>query len=51
MQLHGVDRCVVVDDDVSKRLVGFISPSDILRARIAHAHFSEDDVDFDLFET
>lgn len=51
MQLNGIDRCPVVDDDVSNRLVGFMSPTDILRARIAHAHFSEDDADFDLFDT
>lgn len=50
MKLHGVDRCPVVDSDASNRLVGFLSPADILRARIAHAKFSEDDVSFDLFE-
>lgn len=51
MQLTGVDRCPVIDDTKNNRLIGFLSPSDILRARIAHAHFSEDDVTFDLFET
>ncbi|HSP16804.1 MAG TPA: chloride channel protein [Thermoanaerobaculia bacterium] len=51
MQLHGVDRCPVVDSDATGRLIGFLSPSDILRARIAHAGFSEDDVHFDLFDT
>ncbi len=51
MQMNGVDRCPVVDGDVTNRLVGFLSPSDILRARIAHARVSEDDVTFDLFET
>ncbi len=51
MQLNGVDRCPVVDDTNNNRLIGFLSPSDILRARIAHAHFSEDEVVFDLFET
>ncbi|HEX9163440.1 MAG TPA: chloride channel protein [Thermoanaerobaculia bacterium] len=50
MQLNGVDRCPVVDSDASNKLVGFLSPSDILRARIAHARLSEDDVAFDLFD-
>lgn len=51
MQLHGVDRCPVVDDDETRRLVGFLSPSDILRARIARAQPSEDEIDFELFES
>ncbi len=51
MQLNGVDRCPVIDADPSNQLIGFLSPSDLLRARIAHARLSEDDVHFDLFET
>ena len=51
MQMSGIDRCPVVDDVTNNLLIGFLSPSDILRARIARARFSEDDVAFDLFET
>jgi CIC family chloride channel protein len=35
MQLTGVDRCVVIDDRVTRRVAGFVSPSDILRARMS----------------
>jgi CIC family chloride channel protein len=34
MEVHGVDRCPVVDDPMSRRVVGFLSPSDILRVRM-----------------
>ncbi|HEX7151700.1 MAG TPA: chloride channel protein [Thermoanaerobaculia bacterium] len=34
MQLSGIDRCPVVDADTTRRVVGFLSPSDILRARM-----------------
>lgn len=34
MQLRGVDRCPVVDTHATRRVVGFLSPSDILRVRI-----------------
>jgi len=37
MQLHGVDRCPVIDSAASKQVIGFISPSDILRARMQAA--------------
>lgn len=50
MQLNGVDRCPVVDNDTGNRLVGFLSPTDLLRARIAHGRTVEEDVTFDLFE-
>lgn len=49
MRLHGVDRCPVVDDLTNNRLVGFISPSDILRARQQESK-TEDESSFDLFE-
>lgn len=35
MQLTGVDRCPVIDDAQSRQVVGFLSPSDLLRARMA----------------
>ena len=34
MEVHGVDRCPVIDDAVSRKVVGFLSPSDILRVRM-----------------
>lgn len=34
MQLNGIDRCPVVEAGASHRVVGFLSPSDILRARM-----------------
>jgi len=34
MQLRGVDRCPVVDSHAAGNLVGFLSPSDILRVRL-----------------
>lgn len=49
MQIEGVDRCPVIDGESSRRVIGFITPSDILRARIARSH-REEDVAFDLFE-
>ena len=35
MQRSGVNRCPVVDDLQSRKIVGFLGPSDILRARMA----------------
>jgi chloride channel protein, CIC family len=49
MRLNGVDRCPVVDDNTNNRLVGFLSPSDILRAR-QQASKPEHESSFDLFE-
>jgi CIC family chloride channel protein len=34
MQITGVDRCPVIDDVQSRRIVGFLSPGDLLRARM-----------------
>ena len=49
MQLRGVDRCPVVDSHSSKRVVGFLSPSDILRIRL-HDDSRPKDEAFELFE-
>ncbi len=50
MRLNGVNRCPVLDGDVSRRVVGFLSPSDILRARLASKRSEEDEARFELFE-
>ncbi len=47
MQIRGVDRCPVVD--AGQRVVGFLSPSDMLRARIAHSGAREEGA-FEFFE-
>ena len=47
MRMQRVDRCPVVD--ASRRVVGFLSPSDILRARIAHSGEPEE-ASFELFQ-
>jgi CIC family chloride channel protein len=49
MEMHGVDRCPVIDDGVSQRLVGFLSPSDILRIRMKRSRRAAER-EFDLFE-
>ena len=49
MQVRGVDRCPVVDGPVSRRVVGFLSPSDILRIRIRQSHDSPEET-FELLE-
>jgi CIC family chloride channel protein len=48
MRLSGVDRCVVIDGGASRCVVGFLSPSDILRARM-RAGARDDDAAFELF--
>lgn len=48
MHVRGVDRCPVIDGPLSRRVVGFLSPSDILRIRIRDARDAEDA--FELFE-
>jgi CIC family chloride channel protein len=48
MQLRGVDRCPVVDAYSTRRVVGFLSPSDILRIRMQSAAAREET--FELFE-
>jgi len=47
MRLNGADRCPVIDD--GRRLVGFLSPSDILQARM-RAGVPEEEQQFELFE-
>jgi chloride channel protein, CIC family len=48
MHVRSVDRCPVIDGPVSRRVVGFLSPSDILRIRIRARESSEET--FELFE-
>lgn len=49
MRLQGVDRCPVVDELESRRVIGFLSPSDILRVRMTRLRRA-DDPDFEIFE-
>jgi CIC family chloride channel protein len=49
MQLSGTDRSPVIDSQQSRRVVGFVSPSDILHVRI-HQTPSEADLPFEIFE-
>lgn len=49
MQIRGVDRCPVVDSHDTRRVVGFLSPSDILRVRLAEEQKIQKET-FDLFE-
>ncbi len=48
MHARGVDRCPVVDSARSRRVIGFLSPSDILRIRMRRAAPATDE--FELFE-
>jgi CIC family chloride channel protein len=50
MKLRGVDRCPVVDAHKTRRVVGFLSPSDVLRARMRQAAVANDD-SFDIFQS
>jgi CIC family chloride channel protein len=47
MHVRGVDRCPVVDSQASRRVVGFLSPSDIFRVRMRETPREEA---FELFE-
>jgi chloride channel protein, CIC family len=48
MHASGIDRCPVIDADRSRRVVGFLSPSDILRIRMRRGAPVTDE--FELFE-
>ncbi|MEO8379350.1 MAG: chloride channel protein [Acidobacteriota bacterium] len=48
MPLRGVDRCPVVESNRSRRVVGFLSPSDILRIRMRRGAPASEE--FELFE-
>lgn len=48
MHLGGVDRCPVVESNRSRRVVGFLSPSDILRIRMRRGAPASEE--FELFE-
>jgi CIC family chloride channel protein len=49
MEVHGVDRCPVIDDAVSRKVVGFLSPSDILRVRMRRSR-RDPERELELFE-
>lgn len=48
MHAQGVDRCPVIESDRSRRVIGFLSPSDILRIRMRRGAPATDE--FELFE-
>jgi chloride channel protein, CIC family len=48
MHVHGVDRCPVIESNASRRVIGFLSPSDILRIRMGRGAQTADE--FELFE-
>jgi CIC family chloride channel protein len=49
MQLNGADRAPVIDSQQSGKIVGFISPSDILRTRMRHSP-AQEERPFEIFE-
>lgn len=49
MHVRGVDRCPVIDGALSRRVVGFLSPSDILRTRIKETRDGAEE-EFELLE-
>jgi len=49
MQLAGADRAPVIDSGQTRRVVGFISPADILRARMRRTPWEEESP-FEIFE-
>ena len=48
MHVQGVDRCPVVESALSRRVVGFLSPSDILRIRMRRGAPASEE--FELFD-
>src|SRR5581483_5901098 len=49
MGMENVERCPVVAPDGSKRIVGFLSPSDLIRARFRAAEGAVERSDITLF--
>jgi CIC family chloride channel protein len=49
MQYSGADRSPVIDDEQSRKIVGFVSPADILRIRIRQLP-AEEESPFEIFE-
>ena len=47
MQLAGTDRAPVIESEHSRRVVGFVSPADILKARLSHT--VEEESPFEMF--
>lgn len=50
MQMSGADRSPVIDGEQSRKVVGFVSPTDILRVRMRHQTSSEKESPFEIFE-
>jgi CIC family chloride channel protein len=50
MQVNEVDRCPVIAGDASRRVVGFLSPSDILRVRMAYEQVPPGHDAFEIFD-
>ena len=48
MHLHGPDRSPVIDE--SRQVVGFVSPSDILRVRIRQASTHDEETPSEMFK-
>lgn len=49
MQFSGVDRCAVIDSEHGRQVIGFVSPSDILRVRLRQSS-REEESPFEMFE-
>jgi len=48
MQLSGADRAPVIADEQTRKVVGFVSPADLLRARLRQT--TTDESPFEIFE-
>src|SRR5205807_10633991 len=49
MAMESVDRCAVVAADGSRRVVGFLSPADVVRARLQRHEVGTERADITLF--